>query len=367
MSWHREYEQRRDLSAGYLRQPKYSQAHKELAVRHYREHGCCIAATIRQLGYPSRSLLSDWLQELNPQERAHVVGRSRELAPEAKQSAVIALCMRPASAQAVADVVGVSRGSLYKWKNQLLGHESTAPMKRQQAAPASPDRVELEHEIEALQRDIRRLQLEKDLLKKANELLKKELGIDRQHLTNREKTQLVDALRAVYTLTELLCELDLPRSSYFYHRARLEVADKYAEVRQAMTDIFERNYRCYGYRRIHASLSDQSVSISEKVVRRLMKQECLVAATSKRRRYGSYMGEISPAPENLLNRDFSAGAPNEKWLSASSLACLRWEDFSELDLVEGLSGCCAVPWLSPRRLRAGALAPMPAWAAWPAA
>jgi transposase InsO family protein len=33
------------------------------------------------------------------------------------------------------------------------------------------------------------------------------------------------------------------------------------------------------------------------------------------RRYGSYMGEISPAPENLLNRDFSACAPNRKWLT----------------------------------------------------
>jgi transposase InsO family protein len=57
------------------------------------------------------------------------------------------------------------------------------------------------------------------------------------------------------------------------------------------------------------------VNISEKVVRRLMKQECLVAATSKRRRYGSYLGEISPAPENVLNRDFSSNAPNEKWLT----------------------------------------------------
>lgn len=82
-----------------------------------------------------------------------------------------------------------------------------------------------------------------------------------------------------------------------------------------MTDIFERNYRCYGYRRMHASLIDQSVTISEKVVRRLMKEECLIAATSKRRRYGSYMGDISPAPDNVLNRDFSASAPNEKWLT----------------------------------------------------
>ena len=314
-SWYREYEQRLDLPAGYVRPPRYSQAHKERAVEHYLERGRCIAATIKALGYPSRSLLSAWLQEMHPHSRTRAVGRSPALTPEAKQSAVIALCMRPASAQAVADDLGVSRGSLYKWANQLLGREASAPMKHQQEAPADSDRTELQQQLETLQRDIRRLQLEKDVLKKANELLKKELGIDRQHLTNREKTQLVDALKQAYTLSELLCEVGLPRSSYFYHRARLQVADKYAEVRQSMTDIFERNYRCYGYRRIKASLSVQSVNISEKVVRRLMKHECLVAATSKRRRYGSYMGEISPAPENLLNRDFSAGAPNEKWLT----------------------------------------------------
>jgi len=146
-------------------------------------------------------------------------------------------------------------------------------------------------------------------------LLKKDLGIDRRLLTNREKTQLVDALRPTYALPELLREVGLPRSSYFYHRARLDVTDKYAEVRRAMTDIFERNYRCYGYRRMQASLTKQCMNISEKVVQRLMKQECLVAVTRKRRRYGSYMGEISPAPDNLLNRDFSASAPNEKWLT----------------------------------------------------
>lgn len=145
--------------------------------------------------------------------------------------------------------------------------------------------------------------------------LRKDLGINRQLLTNREKTQLVDALRPTYGLDELLREAGLPRSSYFYHRTRLDVADKYVDVRRVMADIFERNYRCYGYRRMQASLIRQSVNISEKVVQRLMKQECLVAATPKRRRYGSYMGEISPAPDNLLQRDFSAAAPNEKWLT----------------------------------------------------
>jgi transposase InsO family protein len=113
----------------------------------------------------------------------------------------------------------------------------------------------------------------------------------------------------------LLRGVGLPRSSYFYHRARLAVADKYAEVRRSMSEIFESNYRCYGYRRIHASLTKQSVNVSEKVVRRLMKQEGLVPVARKRRRYGSYMGEISEAPDNLLNRNFGAETPNEKWLT----------------------------------------------------
>jgi hypothetical protein len=50
-------------------------------------------------------------------------------------------------------------------------------------------------QLESLQLDVRRLQLEHDLLMRANELLKKETGIDRQVLTNREKTLLADALR----------------------------------------------------------------------------------------------------------------------------------------------------------------------------
>ncbi|SET65295.1 hypothetical protein SAMN03159512_03015 [Pseudomonas sp. NFR09] len=58
--------------------------------------------------------------------------------------------------------------------------------------------------------------------------------------------------------------------------------------------------------------------LSEKVVQCLMKQEFLVVAKPKRRRYGFYLGEISPAPEHLVNRDFTAIAPNEKWLTDTS-------------------------------------------------
>lgn len=91
--------------------------------------------------------------------------------------------------------------------------------------------------------------------------------------------------------------------------------DKYADARQALAEVFHSNHRCYGYRRMRAALVRRQLHISEKVVQRLMKQEALIVAVHRRRRYGSYMGEISPAPENILNRDFQAAAPNEKRLT----------------------------------------------------
>jgi transposase InsO family protein/transposase-like protein len=293
----------------------YSSEQKEIAARHYLDNGRCLAETIRALGYPSRKLLTAWISELDPQAGVRVVGPARKITAEVKRAAVVALCLRQASADSVAQDLGVSRPTLYNWKNRLLGHSVPASMTRKKHSSPDSERAELERQLEALRRDIRRLQLEQDLLRKANEFLKKDMGIDQRLLTNREKTQLVDALRSTYTLNELLQAVDMPRSSYFYHRARGEVADKHAEVRGMMTDIFESNYRCYGYRRMQASLARESVNVSEKVVRRLMKQQSLVPMVRGRRRYRSYMGEISPAPDNLVNRDFSASAPNEKWLT----------------------------------------------------
>jgi transposase InsO family protein len=68
-------------------------------------------------------------------------------------------------------------------------------------------------------------------------------------------------------------------------------------------------------RQLAAIHSPGKSNVTEKVVRRLMHQEGLAAATTRRRRYGSYRGEIGPAPENLIDRDFRAAAPNRKWLT----------------------------------------------------
>jgi putative transposase len=222
--WHCEYERRLDLPLGCaVRAPKYTQAQKEAAVEHYLAHGRCFSATMRALGYPGRVSLTAWVQEAFPETRRAIVGiAGRPRYPEAlKQAGVIGLCSRQESAQAVAEKLGVCRPTLYNWKNQLLGPEAPAIMKSNNNSP--PEREELERQLESLQRDIRQLQLERDLLKKANELLKKGLSVDLHLLSNREKTLLVDALKDLHRPPELLAQLRLARSSYFYHRARVGV------------------------------------------------------------------------------------------------------------------------------------------------
>jgi transposase InsO family protein/transposase-like protein len=315
--WYQTYVETGDLPERSRPKPKYSSEQKQKAVDYYFSHGCCLARTKTTLGYPGRETLSSWIDELQPGARMRVTGKVKgtALSRETKQDAVIKLCSRQEAAAAVAEEFGVSRQILYKWKGQLLGDEVYPPMERNNKSRPVVTRDSLEQEVESLKNRIHRLQLEHDILKKANELLKKDQGVNLQILNNREKTLVIDALRATYTLSELFVQLGLPRSSYFYHKTRLRAPDKHADIRGAVTDIFELNNRCYGYRRIHAVLSRSGTTVSEKVVRRLMNEEQLVVYVTRRRRYSSYLGEISPAVENLVNRDFQAEAPNQKWLT----------------------------------------------------
>jgi putative transposase len=168
-SWHREFEQGRDLPAGYARsKPKYSGEQKKVAAQHYLDHDRCLAGTIKALGYPCRDTLAAWVDELHPETGKRIVGKARSVPrlQALKQAAVIELCTRQTSAQAIAQKLAVSRGALYQWKNQLLGPEAPASMKPNNDSPPDPERAELERQVQSLRRDIRKLQLEHDDLQK---------------------------------------------------------------------------------------------------------------------------------------------------------------------------------------------------------
>ncbi len=137
--WYREYVENRDLRVqAVARAPKFSEAQKQAALEHFRTHDRCISATMRALGYPGRRTLTALVREAFPEARTSMVGRSwhRGYCEEVRQAGVIGLCNGDETAQQVADRLGVSRPTLYGWKDQLLGHE--APMKRRKANPAVP-------------------------------------------------------------------------------------------------------------------------------------------------------------------------------------------------------------------------------------
>jgi len=107
----------------------------------------------------------------------------------------------------------------------------------------------------------------------------------------------------------------MAKSSYCYQEAAIKAPDKYAEVREIIRKSFTDSNASYGYRRIHLDIKDENITLSEKVTRRLMKEENLTVKSIKKKEYSSYTGEISPAVENVIKRDFHAKKPNAKWLT----------------------------------------------------
>ena len=91
IGWYRAYIQDCDLREGYVRSiRKYSDDEKQVAVQHFLDHGRCIAATLRALGYPCRATLTEWIEELQPNLRQRIVGRAPNIqhSQELKNAAV---------------------------------------------------------------------------------------------------------------------------------------------------------------------------------------------------------------------------------------------------------------------------------------
>jgi putative transposase len=315
--WYKEYLEDGDLHKKYKKKPRFTREQMKKAVDYYLEHGRCLRRTVRALGYPCRTTLAQWIDKLAPGERKVRItqGSVLQFSEEQKKEAVLSLCTRDTSARKVAEEQGTTRCNLYAWKRKLLGKESEAAMNQGTIEALPNDKDELIAQLESLKKQVYRLQLEIDILNKAAEVIKKDQGIDLQEMTNREKVIVVDALRRAYPLSELLDAIGIAKSSYFYQKKALCRPDKYNALREKVRETFSKNKCVYGYRRVHAMLRRQGITCSEKVVRRIMWEEHLVVQGKKKRKYSSYLGEISPAVSNLLERDFYAGKPNEKWLS----------------------------------------------------
>ena len=90
--------------------------------------------------------------------------------------------------------------------------------------------------------------------------------------------------------------------------------DKHKAAKEEITAIYHENRGRYGYRRITAELRNRNLPLNHKTVQRLMKELGLVCRV-RMKKYRSYKGEVGKIAPNLLNRDFHADRPNQKWVT----------------------------------------------------
>ena len=90
--------------------------------------------------------------------------------------------------------------------------------------------------------------------------------------------------------------------------------DKYEDAKAEIIAIYHENKGRYGYRRITMELHNRGIPLNHKTVQRLMKELGLVCRV-RMKKYRSYKGEVGKSAPNLLKRDFSTTAPNQKWVT----------------------------------------------------
>lgn len=104
----------------------------------------------------------------------------------------------------------------------------------------------------------------------------------------------------------------MARSTYYYHLKRLNEKDKYSKEKEIIKSIFHEHKGRYGYRRITAEMRNRGFCINHKTVQSLMQTmnlKCMI----RKVRYRSYKGDVGKIAPNIINRDFVASAPNQKW------------------------------------------------------
>ena len=103
----------------------------------------------------------------------------------------------------------------------------------------------------------------------------------------------------------------MAHSTYYYHTSK-QREDKYADIRKRISEIFAQHGKRYGYRRVYQQLRNEGYAINHKTVQRLM-QEMNLKSQVRRVKYRSYRGQVGKTAPNILNREFEATRPNQKW------------------------------------------------------
>jgi putative transposase len=129
--------------------------------------------------------------------------------------------------------------------------------------------------------------------------------------------QIIESNREAGAVEPLCRALGVSVSGYYAWRNRAPSQHQQddAALLKHIRTAYQIGRGVYGSPRIHAVLGQQGVRCSRKRVARLMRQAGMHSLHRPKRRVRTTdSGHGRPVAPNLLKRDFSADAPNEKWV-----------------------------------------------------
>jgi transposase InsO family protein len=108
----------------------------------------------------------------------------------------------------------------------------------------------------------------------------------------------------------------ISRAAYYAWRKRMDEPDRDAERKKLIEEAYAASKKRYGYRRIGLWLRQKrAVTINHKAILRLMNRLGIRSVARQRKTFTKTSLETYHTYENVLNRDFSATGPNQKWVT----------------------------------------------------
>ena len=116
-----------------------------------------------------------------------------------------------------------------------------------------------------------------------------------------------------YSVSEMCRFFEVSRSGYYDFVNRLDIPAKDLLLAQMIQVCQKQSRNTYGYRRVHIWLERQGMHKNPKTILRIMRKYNLLSVV-RRRKYKRYGDALHRYP-NLLDRNFSANRPNQKWVT----------------------------------------------------
>lgn len=116
-----------------------------------------------------------------------------------------------------------------------------------------------------------------------------------------------------YSISEMCRFFSVSRSGYYDYVKRMDIPAKDLPLAEKIRECQEACGKTYGYRRVHIWLKRNGIHHNPKTVLRVMQKYNLLSVVRRKkyRNYGNYLHRY----ENLLNRNFHADRPNQKWVT----------------------------------------------------